>query len=177
MRACIIAVPDAHTEHRAEVLRLVAAHGGANANIFTTFANPEMELLLLPGVGCMPYTAARAWGRGVMAAVGDPVCAPQHTSTMLGAFVAAFPHRAAFFDLSRGAAASLAALDSSLAINDIGAETVVDVQRYDLEFNKKTKHIRRRADSAAAAGLVVSEVTAGASPAVKAQVQQMAQEW
>jgi len=42
---------------------------------------------------------------------------------------------------------------------------------------QKVKHIRRRADMAERAGLIVEEVTPHSSSTLKEQVQQMALEW
>lgn len=130
-----VAVPVGPDADQAEVLGLLTEHGAANSYAYTVFSNPEMEVLLVRGVGWLPYTVARAWGRTVVAAVGDPVCAPQHTARVLSAFRDAFPD-GIFVDIGKAAASTLVAADPQLCVTDVGPETVIDVAAFHFERNK-----------------------------------------
>lgn len=122
-------------------MRLFRSHGHRNSNIYTTFSNPEMQVLLVPGTGCMVYTTAAYWGRKVVVATGDPVCEPQHDLLMLQTFLAVFPE-AALIDVSKDVARlwveaeGQQAAGPSMTVTDMGTETIVHVQRYNFEFNK-----------------------------------------
>jgi lysylphosphatidylglycerol synthetase-like protein (DUF2156 family) len=117
-----------------EVMRLFEAYGSANANSYTAFSNPEIEVFLAPGLGCLLYTVATHWAHTVVCATGDPVCRPSDTLRMLQLFRAAFPG-AIFIDLSKRAAQLLAA-QGGVTITDLGAETTINVQQFSFEFNK-----------------------------------------
>lgn len=238
---CILVRDEPTSLQQQEVLRLFEAHGSANANCYTAFSNPEIQVFLAPNRGCMLYTVAQHWAHTIVCATGDPLCEPQHTLSMLQLFKAAFPD-AIFIDLSK-AAAQLLAAEGGVTITDLGCETTIDVQQFHFEFNKvrnaaaaaaarrmsaswdevcplqrslahmlkhahsqqvqqcmllrwcncrvqltielaaarcllqKTKHIRRRAEVAAKAGLVVEEVGGGSSAALRDDLRQMAREW
>jgi lysylphosphatidylglycerol synthetase-like protein (DUF2156 family) len=122
------------SQQQQEVMRLFEAYGSANANSYTAFSNPEIEVLLAPGLGCMLYTVAKHWAHTVVCATGDPICQPSDTLQMLQLFRAAFPD-AIFIDLSKRAAQLFAAA-GGVTITDLGAETTINVQKFSFEFNK-----------------------------------------
>jgi hypothetical protein len=125
---------ETQSQQQQEVLRLFEAYGSANANCYTAFSNPEIEVFLTPGLGCMLYTIAQHWASTIVCATGDPLCEPQDTLRMLQLFRAAFPE-AIFIDLSKGAAQLLAA-EGGVTITDLGCDTTINVQKFHFEFNK-----------------------------------------
>lgn len=143
----MLTIKDHQHAHQQAVMQLFKAHGHRNNNIHTTFSNPEMEVLLLPGVGCMVYTTAAYWGLKLVVAVGDPVCEPQHDLLMLQTFKAVFPE-AAMIDVSKEVAKLWTEAEGrqpgpSMTATDMGTETVISVQDYHLEFNqvRQTVHL------------------------------------
>jgi hypothetical protein len=264
------------------VLHFIRSYGYRSSHTYTAFSNPEMRVLLLPGVGCMVYTTAACWGLKVVVATGDPICDPQHDLLMLETFKAIFP-AGVMLDTSKDIALLWAGEEAKqrgppMTVTDMGTEiAIADLQNYDFEFNKvcarawgvrcrelenntrraptrecmelhacspsrfcgvyvcitwawvlhawysswtseqawigmcgaacwhyqlcthvhkqpppsyrqtpllkrpspmqRTKEIRRNADKATRAGLIVEELTAHSSAAVKEQVQQLAAQW
>jgi len=125
-------------------MQFFTLHGYRNSNIYTTYSNPEMQVLLLPGVGCMVYTTCQHWGLTAVIAVGDPVCDRQHDLVMLRTFRAVFPD-GAMMDVSKEVASLWAEEEDkqpgpSMTVTDSGTETIINVQKYSFEFNK----VRRR---------------------------------
>ena len=122
------------TDHQLEVIRLIEKYGTCNNNVYTAFSNPEMEVFLVPGMGCLLYTVAKYWSRTVVTATGDPLCDQKDVHQMLLQFKRHYP-RAIFIDLSKPVA-QLLQDDGGMTINDMGPETVINVQQFHFEFNK-----------------------------------------
>jgi hypothetical protein len=121
-------------------MQLFKAHGYRNHYSYHTFSNPELRVLLLPGVGCMVYTVAAHWGITLVVAAGDPICEQQHDLLMLQTFRGVFPG-CMFMDVGKDVATLWAQEGAKqpgapMTVTDMGTETTAYVQNYTFDFNQ-----------------------------------------
>jgi hypothetical protein len=127
---------------------------GSGALSSSTLWNPEFTHMFVPGVGSQAYFIGQAYNRTIVVGINNPLAHPDHWAEMAATFVRAFP--AAIFSHIGPRFAQVLKDTQGYTINDCGAETSIQVQKF--SYSKRTRTIRNGVRDATAAGVVVREL-------------------
>ncbi|KAI8473265.1 MAG: hypothetical protein J3K34DRAFT_519108 [Monoraphidium minutum] len=147
---------------------------GCGALHSSTLWNPEFVHMFVPGVGSQAYIVGRAYHRTIVVGINDPLAHPDHWPEMAATFSRVFPG-ATYTHIGPRFAAVLKETQR-YTINDAGAETLIQVQRFN--YSRRTRTIRNGARDARNAGVAVRELRAGdLTPEVCQQLMAVTGDW
>jgi hypothetical protein len=129
---------------------------GSGALSSSTLWNPEFTHMFVPGVGSQAYFIGQAYNRTIVVGINDPLAHPDYWAEMAATFSRVFP--GATYTHVGPRFAQVLKDTQGYTINDAGAETNIQVQKFN--YSKRTRTIRNGARDARAAGVSVRELRA-----------------
>ncbi|WIA39641.1 hypothetical protein OEZ86_005718 [Tetradesmus obliquus] len=130
-------------------MKLYGRNAIANSQLF----NPEFIHFYVPGMGSLPYIVADIYSRVIVSVIGDPLAHRSNWRTISEMFVKEFPGTY-FYHASKEYAQVLH--DIGYYINDVGAETTLQVQQW--TYSSKTRTVRAAARAARESGVRIREL-------------------
>lgn len=158
------------TATRQDILELIRQHGVASLSY--SALQEGMLWYVKPGVGFIQYEQL-ATVRHNAVCLGDPICAPDKMEELLQEFVAHFPDPI-MIHISKETANILAKPEFGFFINEMGVETIIDVQTFTLTGSKK-EYLRSQRNRATKDGVVIAEVSD--STVTAQQLKHISEEW